>query len=76
MIRSAPLAGRAVHRRMFTATAMGFFEKELLGRSSSRLRTAHHQQRRQLRFAGGDPGDRAMALSEVRLRDWWRRPSQ
>ena len=58
---------------MLTATAMGVFEKEIdKRRGAGAVRAAHHLLRRQLRLAGHHAVIRAMALGEVRLRDWWR----
>jgi magnesium transporter len=54
---------------MLTATAMG--EKDS-GRSCWRFRSAHHLQRWQLRLSGLDLVIRALALGEVKLREWAR----
>ena len=41
---------------MLTATAMGYFEKEIARGGGARpVRAAHHLQRRQLGLPGGDP---------------------
>lgn len=57
---------------MLTATAMGLSRRgDREGGGPRPLRPADHLQRRQLGLAGGDLIIRALALGEVRLRDYW-----